>query len=290
MRGLKGRRKKFDIVTAVIVVIFTVYAFTLLYPFFYLIINSLKSALGFLTNPLGMGGDLSLDNYWGVITNLPELTGMENLSMGSMFFHSITLSVGSTVVSMFMQAMAAYVLAKYEFKGNDLIYIVIIVASMIPTVGSLTATFKLMTNTGLSNTYIGMLLLQGGAFGGCFLYLHAYFKSIPWSYAESAMIDGASDFMIFVKIMLPLASKAILTYSILCFLGFWNDYWIPSLFYDQRPTLAVGLKHISAVATNTGNYPMQFAAMIITIIPVLILYAVMQKQLLGSLTAGGLKE
>ena len=160
MRGLKERRKKFDIVTAVIVVIFTVYAFTLLYPFFYLIINSLKSALGFLTNPLGMGGELSFDNFTDVLTNLPELAGMEDLTMFSMFFHSITLSVGITVVSMFMQAMAAYVLAKYDFKGNDFIYVVIIVASMIPTVGSLTATFKLMTSTGLSNTYLGMLLLQ----------------------------------------------------------------------------------------------------------------------------------
>lgn len=282
--------KKFDIITFLILIVFSLYAFTLLYPFFYLIINSLKSPMGFLMDPLGVSGTLSLENFVQVLTNLPELTGTENLSMASMFFNSITLSFGITAVSMFMQAMAAYVLAKYDFKGNDFIYIVIIVASMIPTVGSLTATFKLMTSTGLSNTYIGMLLLQGGAFGGCFLYLHAYFKSIPWSYAESAMLDGASDFKIFTRIMLPLASKAIMTYSILCFLGFWNDYWLPSLFYDQHPTLAVGLKHISAVATNTGNYPMLFAAMLITIVPVLILYAFMQKQLLGSLTAGGLKE
>lgn len=284
------RFKKFSLVTTIVFLIFAAYAFTLLYPFFYLIVNSLKGAMGFIADPLGVGGELSINNYLDVVTRLPELTGMENLSLASMFFNSVTLSVGITVVSMMLQAMAAYVLAKYDFKGNQTIYMVIIVASMIPTVGALPATFKLMTNAQLSNTYIGMLLLQGGAFGGCFLYLHAYFKSIPWSYAESAMIDGASDFKIFTRIMLPLASKAIMTYAILCFLGFWNDYWYPSLFYDQHPTLAVGLTHISVVATGTGNYPMLFAAMVITIIPVLILFALMQKQLLGSLTAGGLKE
>ena len=284
------RFKKFSLVTTIVFLIFAVYAFTLLYPFFYLIVNSLKGAMGFIADPLGVGGELSINNYLDVVTRLPELTGMENLSLASMFFNSVTLSVGITIVAMSLQAMAAYVLAKYDFKGNEFIYMVIIVASMIPTVGALPATFKLMTNTGLSNTYIGMLILQGGAFGGCFLYLHAYFKSIPWSYAESAMIDGASDFKIFTRIMLPLASKAIMTYAILCFLGFWNDYWYPSLFYDQHPTLAVGLTHISVVATGTGNYPMLFAAMVITIIPVLILFALMQKQLLGSLTAGGLKE
>ena len=284
------RFKKFNLVTTIVFLIFAAYAFTLLYPFFYLIVNSLKGAMGFIADPLGVGGELSINNYLDVVTRLPELTGMENLSLASMFFNSVTLSVGITIVAMSLQAMAAYVLAKYDFKGNEFIYMVIIVASMIPTVGALPATFKLMTNTGLSNTYIGMLILQGGAFGGCFLYLHAYFKSIPWSYAESAMIDGASDFKIFTRIMLPLASKAIMTYAILCFLGFWNDYWYPSLFYDQHPTLAVGLTHISVVATGTGNYPMLFAAMVITIIPVLILFALMQKQLLGSLTAGGLKE
>lgn len=282
--------KKISIVTLVVFLIFAAYAFTLLYPFFYLIVNSLKGAMGFIVDPLGVSGELSLNNYADVITRLPELTGMENLSFASMFFNSITLSVGITIVAMTLQAMAAYVLAKYDFKGNQLIYMVIIVASMIPTVGALPATFKLMTGTGLSNTYIGMLILQGGAFGGCFLYLHAYFKSISWSYAESAMIDGASHFKIFTRIMLPLASKAIMTYTILCFLGFWNDYWYPSLFYDQHPTLAVGLTHISVVATGTGNYPMLFAAMIITMIPVLILFAFMQKQLLGNLTAGGIKE
>ena len=215
---------------------------------------------------------------------------MENLSLQSMFFNSATLAGGITVVAMLLQSMAAYVLAKYEFRGNRLIYMVIIIASMIPTVGALPATFKLMNGAHLSNSYIGMLMLQGGAFGGCFLYLHAYFKAIPWSYAESAMIDGASDFKIFTEIMMPLASKALTTYTILCFLGFGNDYWYPSLFYDQHATLAVGLTHISIAATGTGNYPLLFAAMIVTIIPVLILFALFQKQMLGNISGGGLKE
>lgn len=284
------KRKKRGVGTWIIFIIFMLYAITLIYPFVYLLLGSVNDAWGFLQNPLGLPEIFTLENYKNVLTNLGELTGMESLSLYSMFFNSVTLAVGLTVVSMLLQAMAAYVLAKYEFRGNKFIYMMIIVASMIPTVGALPATFKLMSQTHLSNTYIGMILLQGGAFGGCFLYLHAYFKAIPWSYAESAMIDGASDFKIFTKIMLPLASKAITTYAILCFLGFWNDYWYPSLFYDQHPTLAVGLTHISTVATGTGNYPLLFAAMIITIIPVLVLYACFQKQMLGNISGGGLKE
>lgn len=281
--------KKHGVVMWIAFVICLIYAFTLLYPFFYLIINSLKDHWTYMENPLAIGSNLSFDNYKEVLTNLEEVAGWPGLTIQSMFFNSITLSVGITVVSMSLQAMAAYVLAKYDFKGNNAIYLVIIIASMIPTVGALPAVFRLMNGAHLSNTYIGMLMLQGGAFGGCFLYLHAYFKSIPWSYAESAMIDGASHFTIFTKIMLPLASKAIMTYTILCFLGFWNDYWYPSLFYEQHPTIAVGLTHISA-SVQRSNTPMLFASMIISIIPVLIFFALFQKQLLGSLTAGGLKE
>lgn len=283
-------RKKFDKSMILPFIIFVLYAITLVYPFFYLITGSLSSSWDFIKDPLGIPKTLNFDNFRDVFLNLGEITGNENLSLSNMFFNSVTLAVGLTLFSMALQSMAAYVLAKYEFRGNKAIYLTIIIASMIPTVGSLPATFKLMSSAHLSNTYIGMLCLQGSAFGGCFLYLHAYFKSIPWSYAEVAMIDGASDFAIFTKIMLPLASKAIKTYGIICFLGFWNDYWLPSLFYSEHPTLSVGLTYIQTSATSKGNYPLLFAAMIVVIIPVLILFACFQKQLLGSVSEGGLKE
>ncbi len=286
------RHRKIDISMCIAFVIFTVYAFTLLYPFVFLLFGSLNASLtDFMAHPLSFPKEISFENFRMVLTDLESITWNSEFNFGSMFFNSITLSVGLTVVSMILQSMAAYVLAKYQFKGNHLIYMVIIVASMIPTVGALPATFRLMSDTYLTNTYIGMLLLQGGAFGGCFLYLHAYFKSIPWSYAEVAMIDGASDFKIFTRIMVPLASKAIKTYSIICFLGFWNDYWLPSLFYGEHPTLAVGLYLIkSSTVEIDGNYPAFFAAMIVVILPVLIFFACFQKQLMGSISEGGLKE
>lgn len=284
------KRKKWDMVTTVVFVIFMIYALTLLYPFLYLILGSLNDAWGFMRDPLGIPENITFENYKNVFLNMGEITAMESLSLTSMFFNSVTLALGLTVVSIMLQSMTAYVLAKYDFPGNNLLYMTIIISSMIPTVGALPATFKLMNNTHLANTYIGMILLQAGAFGGRFLHMHAYYKSIPWSYAESAMIDGASDFQIYWRIMMPLAKKAMTTYFILSFLGFWNDYWFPSLFYDQHPTLAVGLTHISVIATGTGNYPLLFAAMLVTIVPVLLMFAIFQKQMLGNITGGGIKE
>ena len=102
------------------------------------------------------------------------------------------------------------------------------------------------------------------------------------------MIDGASDFKIFYKIMIPMAKNGILTFTILRFLGFWNEYWIPYLFYQDHPTLAVGLAKLSHEAVF-GQYPTLFAAMIVSIIPVLIFYAIFQKKLLANTVDGGLK-
>lgn len=283
-------KKKWNTLNIVVFVILMVYALTLLYPFLYLLLGSLNDSWGFMQDPLGVPEKVTFENFKSVFYNMAEVTGMESLSLQSMFFNSITLALGLTVVSVMLQSMVAYVLAKYDFRGNRLLYMTIIVSSMIPTVGALTATFKLMNQTHLTGTYLGMILLQASAFGGQFLHMHAYYKSIPWTYGESAMIDGASDLQIYFRIMMPLAKKALSTYFVLTFLGFWNDYWLPSLFYEQRPTLAVGLNHISVIATGTGNYPLLFAAMLVTIIPVLLLFAVFQKQMLGNVTGGGIKE
>ena len=256
------------------------YAASLLYPFIYLFFGSFKGALEFRKNPLGMPENWNTKNYKLIF---------DNYNMGEMFFNSITLTFGNTIVSMLLSCMAAYVLSKYRFKGNEFVYTAVIVASMIPTVAALPATYKLMSDTGLMDSYVGMILLQCGAFGGSFMYLHAYFKGTPWSYAESAMLDGASELRVFFTIMIPLARKSILTFSIIRFLGFWNDYWLPSLFYSEHPTVAVGLSQISAKVANR-NEPVLFAAMIISVVPVLIFYTAFQKQLMGNTIGGGLKE
>ncbi len=261
--------------------LFVIYSFTLLYPFVYLLLGSFKDVWEFRQNPLGLPESLNWENYIQVF---------KELKIGEMFWNSITLSLGNTIVSVLLSCMAAYVLAKYDFKGNKFVYMMVIVTSLIPNVAALPSTYKLMNATQLNGTYIGMILLQCGAFGGTFLYLHAYFKAIPWSYAESAMVDGASNLHIFFRIMMPLARNGIMTIAIIRFLGFWNDYWLPSLFYEDHPTIAVGLAMLSADATSTGAHTVLFAAMIVSIIPVLIFFAIFQKQLMGNTISGGLKE
>jgi len=295
-KSFSSSRIKERIVIGIVFTLFLLYAISLLYPFVYLALNSFKTKSEFIGGYDPITDTRKVANYFWFSSNPTwdnYLTAFKKLSVGStetsvfaMYFNSITLSIGETVVSMAMTCCAAYVLSKYKFKGCKLLYTIVLIASFIPMVGTLPAIYELMQNTKLIGTYIGMILLNACAFGGAFLYIHSYFKVIPWSFAESAMMDGASDFRIFVQIMIPLARNGILTFTILRFLGFWNDYWYPQLFYSNNPTIAVG---IAGINNNSNAFPVICAAMVLAILPVLIFYAIFQKRLMVNTIDGGLK-
>lgn len=269
----------------VVFVLFLFYAFTLVYPFFYLLMNSLKDYEEIADFPMRMPTRFLWESY---------LRAWFSLDIATMFYNTIVLSVGETFVSISLTCMAAYTLAKYPFKANSFIYTVILICSVIPTFGAESSMFRLMTKLNLRNTYVGMLLMCGG-FGTAFLYLHSFFKGIPWSFAESAMLDGASDFRIFLQIMIPLAKNGILVFTIMKFIGYWNDYWTVFLYYcnlgqgafEHHWTLAVGLTKISQNRDIDTN--VYYAATIICIIPALVFYAAFSDKLMGNLNAGGIK-
>lgn len=289
-RSLSKMLPKQKIVTAIVLTIFILYAISLVYPFVYLFFNSFKSNAEFrglgdfaTANIFGFPTRWIWDNY---IKAFDEIyVDAITTNIWKMYLSSITLAVGETAVSMSLTCAAAYVLARFEFKGRKLVYNMILVSSFIPAISSLPAIYSFMENTHLINTYLGMLILNAAAFGGPFLFIHSYFKMIPNSFAESAQIDGAGNFKIFTTIMIPLAKNGLVTFTILKFLGFWNDYWYPQLFYSDRPTLAVGIAKIA----SKQPLPVVSSVMIMAIVPVLIFYAFIQKKLLSNVLDGGLK-
>ena len=160
---------------------------------------------------------------------------------------------------------------------------------VVPIVGTLPAQVKFMEFLHLDDSLIGVLFLYSGAFGFNFILLHSSFESVSWSYAEAAQMDGAGHFGIFFKVMIPMCKGPIISCCILQAITLWNDYSTPFLFMNSHSTLAVGLQAIQAELQIKGQYPLVFAAMIISILPVLILYACFQKKIIENTVAGGLK-
>ena len=272
----------------VVFAIFTVYAITLLFPFLWMIINSFKTSEDFASgNIFGLPQQFAGKNFIEVLS-MTANGSPDGETVGMMFLMSVITTILGTVVNVGLSACVAYVIAKFKFPFRGVIYGIAIFTMVVPIVGTLPGQVRMMQTLGLDNSLIGVLFLYSGCFGFNFILLYSAFSSISDSYIEAASVDCAGRFKTFFKIMLPMAKGPIIAASILTAIGYWNDYQTPFLYLpDNLKTLAVGLQDFNGPLGD--NYPMQFASMLISIIPVLVIYLVFQKRIIESTNAGGLK-
>ena len=278
--------KQLKITKIIVFFIFTVYALSLLFPFVWMIYNSFKTNSEFFANVWALPVDISngLINFkYALSMEISDSTILE------MTIRSVFLTIIGTFVGLASTSTVAYAVAKYKFPGRNLIYAVAISIMLIPTIGSTSATYKLINDLGLYDEYLALILLYSGGFGFQFLLLHGVFKSISWQYAEAAMIDGASDLKVFTKVMLPMATGTLVPLAILNAIGIWNDYFTPYLYLKGKPTLAVGLQSMVNQMEYNANWPALFSLMLISMVPIIIIFTVFQKQIMANVTAGGLK-
>ena len=191
-----------------------------------------------------------------------------------------------TVVSC---ALVAYPLARMRFRGQRVLFTVIVLTMLIPWQGLMIPQFLLFHEIGWYGTYLPLIVpsCTGSAF---FIFLiRQYMKTIPKELDEAARIDGASSFRIFWSVILPLSGPALTVCAVLTFLGTWNDLLGPVIYLNDSRlyTVAVGLATFNSTHTNQMNLLM--AANLITLIPVIVLYFVAQKQLIGGIASVGLK-
>ena len=151
--------------------------------------------------------------------------------------------------------------------------------------------YRFMINTGLFDTRGGLLLLYSGGFGFNFILLYGFFKSISWSYAEAAFVDGATDAQAFFRIMLPQARPGIIAVTIIQGINVWNDYFSPYMYLNSKSKmpLAVGIYNMVQEQQYAADWPKLFAAMLIALIPILIVYALFSNTIIENTVAGGLK-
>ena len=264
-------------------VLFVFYAISLLFPFLWCFMNSFKGMQEFFYNVNGLPVVWYFDNWKTSFT----LSIDNNITIPQMYLNSMILTVGCTFFSMFSCSATAYVLTKFDFYGKSAIYTAAIVIMMIPTMGSMAAMYRLYNNIGLINTYTGIFITSMGGFGSGFLLLYGFYKNLSWTYAEAAQIDGAGHFRIYFGIMLPMAVPALTAVGILTGIGFWNDYFTVYMYAPEKANIAYGIQRISSEAG--ADLPQVFAAMMLSVIPVLVVFACFQKTIMQNTAVGGVK-
>ena len=215
--------------------------------------------------------------------------GGEEVGFMGMFVNSLLYAVFMSLFSMATQIMVAYAIAKYDFRLKPLLYGVAVIVMLLPIIGSLASEVQMADTFNFRNNLLGICLMKCKYAGLYFLVFYATFRSVSWTYAEAAQIDGAGHLKIFIEIMLPLIKSTVFAVFILLFIEFWNDYYTPFLYLKNNPTLAVGLQAYVNQMQYDANWPALFALMLFSMLPIIIIFIAFQKQIMTNVTTGGLK-
>ncbi len=266
-------------------VIFVFYAVSLIYPLIWAFLSSLKTSTEYMTtNKIALPKTWEFYNYVRAF----QILNIDGNNMFTMLFNSLWFTAGGAFVGMAVSTMVAYVVAKYHFPGGQTIYWIAIVTMMIPVVGSMPSQFKVYTALGIIESPMLLIAFAGG-FGFNFMVLYSFFKSLPSSYIEAGFIDGAGHFTCFWRIMIPQAIPVVSALAIVSAIGFWNDYNTPLLFLKNYPTLSSGLYMYQIINTRNLDMPALFAGILMSMIPIVILFAAFQNSIMDITLSGGLK-
>jgi len=284
-------------------------------PLCWVAVNSVRSSQEFIQNPYGIPwlvtGSPHADNP-EVLS--PEEAVLKNYrtawvdsNFSRFFVNSLIVTGVSLLCIILFGAMAAYVLAKFPFKGNKLIYLFFISGMMIPAqliLVPLFFQFSTLSDLGsallspfgqqmeLHNTLTGLTIIYIAlSLPFTVLILTGFFKSLPGALRESAILEGASEVTVFFRIMLPLARPGLVTAAIFNFLGIWNEYLFALIFVNtpEKKTLPLGLASVSIQAQYKTDYGLLFAGLVIVLVPTLIVYILLQRQITKGITLGALK-
>lgn len=217
------------------------------------------------------------------------LDNNEEINMGTMLLNTILYCVGCCVAQTIVPFVTSYLCAKYDNPVSKLMVAVNIATMAIPVVGSEPAAIRLAYNLGLYNHIWGLWIMKANYLGVYFLVFYAAFKAQPKAYHEAAMIDGASDLNIMLKISMPLCLGEFFTVMLVHFIQFWNDYQTPMLYMPLKPTIAYNTYNFISLSYSDVTAPVVITCSIMVLIPVLVLFLVFQKRLLKNLNVGGIK-
>lgn len=269
-------------------------AVTIFVPVAWVFLASIKENAEFYGSPWAMPKGFYFQNF---------IDAFQKANMGTYLLNSFMVTALSLVILLIVALPAAYVLARYTFKGSKLMnsffkaglfinvnYIVVPIFLML-----LKGDTFLRTYFGegflLDNLFVLSIVYAATALPFTIYLLSSYFQTLPTTFEEAAFIDGAGYFKTMVQIMIPMARPSIITIILFNFLTFWNEYIIAlTLIPGQNKTLPVGLMNLMAAQKSAANYGQMYAGMVIVMLPTLILYILVQKKLTQGMSLGGLKD
>ncbi|WP_245651362.1 carbohydrate ABC transporter permease [Streptosporangium amethystogenes] len=287
------RRRRLGPLSALTHVALLVWTVLVVVPIVWTFLASVKSEDEIFGDAWSLPASLRFDNW---------ARAWEQAHIGQYMINSIVVVAFGTFGTMLFGSMAAYVLARYRFRGNRAIYLLFVSGLAFPVYLALTPLFFVVQNMGTVpvigrfiglNTHGGLVLVYiAYSLPFTVFFLAAFFRTLPGAVAEAAFVDGASHARVFFRIMLPMAKPGIISVTIFNVLGQWNQYQLPLVLLTSdrdKWVLTQGIADISTAAGYDADWSALFAALSMAILPMMIVYTLFQSQIQKGLTAGALK-
>jgi N-acetylglucosamine transport system permease protein len=270
-------------VTVVSHIVLTLWSIIVILPLVWVFLSSWKTTGEIFSSPLALPQHWSFDNY---------VKAWTDSNIGRYLLNSVIVVTCSLVLVMILGAAAAYSLARYPFPGSGIVYYLILAGLTFPVFLAIVPLFFVLKNAGLLNTLPALIATYVAfAFPFTVFFLFPFFRALPQEIAEAAELDGAGEWRTFAQVMLPMARPGIVAIAIFNFLGLWNQFLLPVALNtnESNYVLSQGMARFASQAGYAVDFGQLFAAVVITIVPVLVVYIFSQRQLQGSLSQGTLK-
>ena len=225
------------------------------------------------------------------------IVAFRDAQMGEFFLNSVLVTATALILLLIIALPASYALSRFEFKGRKILNLAFMAGLFINVNYIVVPIFLMLSDANrmfhveifLDNRFLLALIYASTHLPFTIYLLSSYFRTLPKGFEEAAYIDGCGYFKTMTKIMIPMAKPSIITVILFSFLAFWNEYIIAYTLMDEHGTLAMGLKNLMAVERTATNYGIMYAGLVVVMLPELILYICVQKQLTEGMTLGGLK-
>ncbi len=267
-------------------IIMVIFSITFVYTFVWTLVNSLKTSMNYTEDMFGLPKLMDFENYKTVLT---EMT-YKGYSLWGMLGNSLKLILIHVICTMTFPQMAAYTLARFDFRGKNVIMTAVYLSMMIPVVGTTASILNFLISTKLYNSFWGVFVLGMGGLGFGQMVLTTFYRGIDPAYAEAAYMDGASELQVFLRIYYP-QSWPLMSINLLnVIIHNWNDYMTGYLYLPEHPTIALGLQQMQTTYVSFKNdTPIMFAGIVLAMIPILIIFAFLGPKMMNSKDMGALK-
>lgn len=255
--------------------------FVFLIPFLLVLMNSFKKTQYFVENPISLPRSLDFSNY---------VNAFENMGFLQAFVNSLAVTVFGVLLILVFSSMTGYLFVRFKWKVNSVLFFVMLASMTIPFQVIMIPLVMIYGNMNLLNMKASLLFMYMG-FGipfGVFTY-HGFIKGIPFELEESAFMEGSTRLRTFFQVVLPLLKPVTVTLLVLDVLWIWNDYLLPSLVLISPGLKTLPLSTYAFFSSYSVDYSPLMAGLVMTIIPVLVLYLFLQNQIIKGITEGALK-